>query len=367
VSATPPVGPISSDVPEVSVSSPSRRGALLALGLSAVLALAACSSSGTTTSIPPDATGAIASPATSGPSASVAASPEASPSSAAAFPVTLTDDEGTAVEIPAEPQKIVSLTPATTEILFGIGAGDRVVATDDGSDFPTEAAPLPDVATFDSVDVEKIVALGADLVVAGGLGFSPAESIAQLRELKVPVLVVYAPSVDGVYHDIELLGTATGEATAATELTDTMQAEISGINAAVTSAGQPPRTYYEVGYTDATGQIFAPADQSFVAEMVTLAGADPITTGDPASYEIPLEKLIAADPQLIILGTNPFYMPTPADVKARAGWDVMTAVKNDDIRPVQDTEITRPGPRLPIGLRNLAAAIWPDVSLPAAP
>jgi iron complex transport system substrate-binding protein len=341
------------------------RRALLALGLSAALALAACSSAGTTTTIPPDATGAIASPATSGPSAPAAASPSAT--LAAAFPVTLTDDEGTAVEIAAEPQKIVSLTPATTEILFEIGAGDRVVATDDGSDFPTEAVPLPDVATFDSVDVEKIVALDADLVVAGGLGFSPAASIAQLRELKIPVLVVYAPSVDGVYHDIDLLGSATGETAASTELTDSMQAEISAINAAVTAAGTPPRTYYEVGYTDATGQIFAPADQSFVAEMVTLAGADPITTGDPASYEIPLEKLIAADPQLIILGVNPFYAPTPADVKARAGWDVMTAVKNDDIRTVQDTEITRPGPRLPTGLRNLAAAIWPDVTLPAAP
>ena len=101
--------------------------------------------------------------------------------------------------------------------------------------------------------------------------------------------------------------------------------------------------------------------------MVSLAGADPITTGDPTTYEIPLEKLIAADPELIILGTNAFYMPTPAEVKARAGWDVMTAVKNDDVRIVQDTEITRPGPRLPTGLRNLAAAIWPDVTLPAAP
>ena len=241
-----------------------------------------------------------------------------------------------------------------------------MVATDETSDFPAEATGLTHVATFDSVDVEKIVSLGADLVVAAGLGFNPAESIAQLRELKIPVLVLYAPSVDGVYHDIDLLGSATGETTAATELTDTMQAEISGINAAVTSAGQPPRTYYEVGYSP-TGQIFAPADQSFVAEMVSLAGADPITTGDPATYEIPLEKLIAADPQLIILGTNPFYMPTPADVKARAGWDVMTAVKNDDIRAVQDTEITRPGPRLPTGLRDLAAAIWPDVTLPPAP
>ena len=137
-----------------------------------------------------------------------------------------------------------------------------------------------------------------------------------------------------------------------------MRTEMDAIAAAVAD-GDHPRVFYEVGYTDATGQIFAPADDSFVAEMVTLAGGDAITTGDPASYEIPLETLIEADPQIIVLGVNPFYMPTPEQVAARPGWDVMTAVKDGAIVPVQDTEITRPGPRLPIGLRNLAAAIRP--------
>ena len=78
--------------------------------------------------------------------------------------------------------------------------------------------------------------------------------------------------------------------------------------------------------------------------MVTLAGADAITTGDPNTYAIPLEKLIERDPQVIILGVNPFYSPTPTAVAARPGWDVMTAVKDDTIRPVNDIEITRPGP-----------------------
>jgi iron complex transport system substrate-binding protein len=113
--------------------------------------------------------------------------------------------------------------------------------------------------------------------------------------------------------------------------------------------------------------IYAPADKSFVAEMVTLAGGDTITTGDPNAYEIGLEKLIERDPEVIVLGVNPFYEPTPEEVAARPGWNVMTAVASDDVRTVQDTEITRPGPRLPIGLRNLAGVIRPDVTLPAAP
>ena len=321
--------------------------------------LAACG--GATTSSAPSATITAPSPAP----ASVAPSASAAPS-AAAFPVTLTDDEGTAVDITAEPQKIVSLTPASTEILYALGAGDRIVATDSGSDYPPDAVALPDVADFASVDVEAVVGAEADLVVAGGLGFTPPESIAQLRELGLPVVVLYAPSIDGVYHDIELLGDAVGRATEAVTLVADMRADMDAVSAAVAGAAKP-RTFYEVGYTDTTGEIFGPADTSFVAEMVNLAGGDAITTGDPASYLIPLETLIEQDPEVIVLGVNPFYSPTPEQVSARPGWDVMTAVQGDQVIPVQDIEITRPGPRLPTGLRALAAAIHPDVTLPAAP
>jgi iron complex transport system substrate-binding protein len=334
-----------------------RLGVTLILFAALFGSLAACTNAGAT------ATPSVAPTPTLAPSASP--TPVATP--VAAFPVTVTDDEGTAVDLPAAPQKIVSITPATTEILFELGVSDRIVATDDGSDYPDAAKALPHVATFDKVDVEKVVALEPDLVIAGGLGFTPADSIAKLRSLKVPVVVVYAKSVDGVYADIELLGTATGTADAADALTTKMRTDMQAVSAAVSAAGTKPRVYYEIGYDDTTGAIYAPADDSFVAEMVTLAGAEAITTGDPASYQIPLETLIQRDPQIIVLGTNPFYNPTPASVLQRTGWSAMTAVKTKDVRPVNDIEITRPGPRLPTGLRSLAAAIWPDVTLPPAP
>jgi iron complex transport system substrate-binding protein len=328
-----------------------------------VLVLAACSGAAAPSTAPSAAVADATPPAT--------AAPTPSPSAAPAYPVSLTDDEGTAVTIPAAPKKIVSLTPATTEILFALGAGDRVVATDDGSDVPAEAAALQHVATFSSVDTEKVVAAGADLVIAGGLGFTPADAIAKLRALKIPVLVVYAPSVEGVLKDIDMIGAAVGTPDKATQITDAMRADmkltIDAAAAEATKAGSKARVYYEIGYTDGTGEIFAPADKSFLAEMVTLAGADAITTGDPNTYQISLEKLIERDPQVIILGVNPFYSPTPTAVAARPGWNVMTAVKDDKIRPVNDTEITRPGPRLAAGLRALTTAIWPDISIPPAP
>jgi iron complex transport system substrate-binding protein len=338
---------------------PGRRPALV---VAVVLILAACS--GTAPSTSPSAA-----PASATPVATTATTP--SPSVAAAFPASLSDDEGTSVTIPSAPKKIVSLTPATTEILFALGAGDRVVATDDGSDYPAEAVALPHVATFSAVDTEKVVAAGADLVIAGGLGFTPADAIAKLRSVGIPVLVVYAPSVEGVLKDIEMIGTAIGAPDKATEITGEMRADMKlttdAAAAEATKAGSRERVYYEIGYTDGTGEIFAPADKSFLAELVTLAGADAITTGDPNTYQIPLEKLIERDPQTIILGVNPFYSPTPMAVAARPGWNVMSAVKANKIRAVNDTEITRPGPRLAAGLRALTSAIWPDISIPPAP
>ena len=212
--------------------------------------------------------------------------------------------------------------------------------------------------------------LGADLVVAGGNGFNPPDAIAQLRSVGIPVLVLYAPSVDGVYTDIEKIGDAVGNADEATALTGTMKTEMDAIASAASAAsaaeGTKPRVFYDVGYTDGTGQIYGAAEGSFLAEMVGLLGVDVITS-DPVTYEIPLETLIEKDPQVILLGVNAFYTPTPETVSKRTGWSVLTAVKNGDIRPVQDTEITRPGPRLPTGLRNLAWACTQTSCSPLRP
>src|SRR6476660_10549362 len=133
-----------------------------------ILVLAACSGRAGPSPVASSATAV----ATAAPTATPVATPTATP--VPAFPATLKDDEGTSVTIASAPKRIVSLTPATTEILFGPGAGARVVATDDGSDYPAAAANLKHVATFSSVDTEQVVQLGADLVLAGGLGFTPA-------------------------------------------------------------------------------------------------------------------------------------------------------------------------------------------------
>jgi iron complex transport system substrate-binding protein len=314
-----------------------------------VLALAACS--GTTTTAAPSA--GVGQPASASPAPAVTTPP-------ISYPLTLVDDEGTTVTIPERPTRIVSLTPATTEILFAIGAGSRTVARGAADDYPTVARALPAVASFTGVDTEQIVALRADLVIAGGDGFNPPEAIAKLRSLEIPVVVVYAPTVSAVLDDIRLVGLAADAADAADALAATMDGQIQAISHA-TDDVEPPTVFYEI---DASSKIYTAADQSFLAEMITLAGGIPVTSGSTTSYEIPLEQLIDADPAVVLLG-DAAYGVTADQVAARPGWGVIDAVRKGAIYPVDDVVITRPGPRLVTGLLDLVHAIHPDIDVEA--
>jgi iron complex transport system substrate-binding protein len=311
---------------------------------------------------PPTATATPApAPATA---AATPAPPTTEPTPAAAFPRTLIDDEGTTIEIAAEPRRIISLSPANTEIVFALGAGDRLVGRTDFDDYPPEATALPAVASFTGVFLEQAVNLQPDLVLAAGNNFTPAGDIERMRELGLTVLVVYADTLEQVLADIRLIGQALGADAEADAITRQMETRISEVREATTAIGERPRVFYQIG---SEPEIYAPARDSFIADMVTLAGGEPITTTDPAVFAISVERLIDLDPEVIVLG-DAAYGVCPAQVVQRPGWGSMTAVREGAIRPVDDVIITRPGPRLAEGLAALALAIHPtaDITPPEA-
>lgn len=299
---------------------------------------------GCSTGLPTNATAALPSPTAT--------------AAAASWPRTIVDDEGTSLEFAGPPQRLISLSPANTEIVFALGAGDRLLGGTDYDDFPAAAVDLPDVATFTGVIIEKVVDLAPDLVLAAGNNFTSPADITRLRELGIPVLVVYAPTVDDVLGDIRLIGRAIGADPAAGDITAGMAARIDQVTAAVDGLPQP-RVFYEIG---AEPEIYGPAPDSFVADMVDLAGGEPITTTDPAVFSISLERLVTLDPEVIVLG-DAAYGVCPAGVAARPAWGGMTAVREGALRPVDDTIVTRPGPRLAEGLAALALAIHPTADL----
>jgi iron complex transport system substrate-binding protein len=281
------------------------------------------------------------------------------PTSAPAFPVTLTDDEGTEVTIPAKPDRIVSLTPATTETLFAVGAGHRVVGrVEDLANFPAEAADVPVVATFAGVDVEQIVALEPDLVVSGGAGLTQGAAVEQLRRAGILVLVSYPTTIEEGVASIRTIGAAVGLADDAATLADSIAADLDELAILAAATDTEPRVFYEI---DVTGGIFTPPTDSIYGDMFQLASAQ-LISGD-ANYSISLEELVAADPEVIVLGDGAYGVTADA-VAARAGWGGMTAVKDGRIVAVDDTVVTRPGPRIAEGLRALISAIHPELDLP---
>ena len=205
------------------------------------------------------------------------------------------------------------------------------------------------------------MAAGTDLVIAGGSNFNPPESIAKLRQLGIPTVVIFAKDMSGALADIELMGTAVGRPEEAASIQADIQGAIDEVTAA-TDALDEPRVFYEL---DATNGYFGPAPDYFGTEMIEIAGGDPLTSGTDGVYQIEPEKILEFDPQVVLLG-DAAYGVTPEQVAARPGWDVLSAVKDGAIRPIDDIIVTRPGPRLGDGLRTLALAIHPDLALPGA-
>lgn len=323
------------------------RAPLLLLSALLTLLLAACSAPAAT-QVP-----ASTQPAATTPSASAAPS---------AYPVTVTDDAGTELTLDAPPERIVSLAPSSTEIVCALEACDRLVGVTDFDDYPAEVADIDDVVINAQVDVERVVAAEPDLVIAAGNEITPSAVIAQLVELDLPVLVLYPETLDEVYDDIRLVGTLLDAQGGADELIAGMEDRVDAVVEAVADADRP-RTLYEVFYAE--GSTYTAGEGSFLASLIGLAGGEPVT-GD-AQGLIGAEDLVAADPQLILLGTAS-YDPTLADadaartaVAARPGWADLSAVADGRVVPYTDDIVTtRPGPRIVDGLEALARAIHPD-------
>ena len=296
-------------------------------------------------------------------SACTASSTPSSPSqSSATGSVTLTDDAGREVTLAGPAQRIVSLAPSNTEIVCALDACDRLVGVTDFDNFPTEVVDLPKVVVQTQVDLERLVAAEPDLVLAAGNELTPSSVIERIEDLGVPVLVLYPESLDEVYADIELVGDAIDRRAEANELVDGLRVRVAAVEDAVAGVSAP-LTLYEVFHAE--GTTYTAGEGSFLASLLALAGAEPVT-GD-AEGVMGAEELAAADPELILLGTASYdsALADPAAaldaVRARPGWGELAAVRDGNVIPyLADIVTTRPGPRIVDGLEALARAIHPD-------
>ncbi|MGE5139159.1 MAG: ABC transporter substrate-binding protein [Rudaea sp.] len=274
--------------------------------------------------------------------------------------VTLKDDAGRQVTIAKPPERIISLAPSTTEIVFALGAGQRVIAVDAFSDYPEQAKSLPKVTQGANYNYEQIVSLKPDLVLAAGI--TSPEVIKKLEDLKLTVLVVGAPSQSfaSAESDIELAGKALGAEQLAGQVTQDMEKKIADVKTAVANAKDKPKVYWELDATDPS-KPYAPGTGSFLDDLISLAGGENVTASAGQAYsQVNAEEIIKANPDVIIL-SDAAYGTTPDSVKSRPGWNVIKAVQNDRVLPIDDNLVSRPGPRLADGLEAAARLIHPEL------
>ncbi|MCO8277460.1 ABC transporter substrate-binding protein [Actinoplanes sp. TRM 88003] len=274
-----------------------------------------------------------------------------SPSSAgaASYPVTVGD-----LTLDQRPEKIVSLSATATEMLFAIGAGPQVTAVDDQSNYPAEA-PKTDLSGF-KPNAEAIAAKDPDLVV---LSNDIDKIVAQLDRLKIPVLLVAAAAdLDGTYREIGELGTLTGHQAEAEALNARMKADIEKIVKDVPARATPLSYYYELDPT-----FYSVTSKTFVGSIFSLFGLTNVAdTADPdgakGGYpQLSAEALVKSDPDTIFLADTKCCRQSATTVAARKGWSTITAVKNQQIYPLDDDIASRWGPRTVDLVRAVADAV----------
>lgn len=285
--------------------------------------------------------------------------PEANtPGAAADQELDVLDGLGRTVTLSGPARRVVSLTPAGTEILFAVGAGSQVVGRDMFSDYPAEAASVQDIGgSMGQYNLEAILTLQPDLVLAGGI--NPPELAVSLETLGLTVYFLPNPvALEDMFATLETVGGLTGHRSEAAALVESLQARLAAVDAAILPFSFRPSVYYEL---DATNPAlpYTAGPGTFVDMLIARAGGVNIGSKLEGQWAaISMEQILVADPSIILLG-DAAWGETPEKVAARPGWETLSAVQNGKIFAFDDNLVSRPGPRLVDGLEALVEILHP--------
>jgi iron complex transport system substrate-binding protein len=285
-----------------------------------------------------------------------ACAPQATPTAAAS---TFTDGLGRTVTLNGPAQRIVSLAPSNTEILFAIGAGKQVVGRDQLSDFPEEAKAVTDIgSTFDALNTELIVAQKPDLVLAAEI--NTPEQVKQLENLGLTVYYLKNPTtLEGMYDNLKLVAQMTGHSDEAAKLVDSLKARVEAVDKKIAPLSSKFSAFYELDGTD-PAKPYTAGKGTFITLLIDRAGGYNIASDIDGYPQMSLEQVVAADPAFIILG-DARYGVSPESIAQRPGWENISAVKDGHVVPFNDDLVSRPGPRLVDALEELAKLFRPEL------
>jgi len=283
-----------------------------------------------------------------------ACAPAQTPAPAASF----TDGLGRAVTLPKTPQRIISLAPSNTEILFAVGAGAQVIGRDDFSDYPESAKALPSMGGLGNYNNEQMVALKPDLVLLAEI--NTPEQVKTLESLGLTVYYLNNPkTLEEMYGNLEIVAQLTGHATETATLIQSLKARVAAVDAKIAPLSSRLSVFYELDSTD-PAKPWTAGKGTFITLLLDRAGGTNIAADLDQYPQMSLEQIVAADPAFIILGDS-MWGVTVESVGQRPGWENLSAVKNGKVFPFDDNTISRPGPRLVDGLEALAKLLRPEL------
>jgi iron complex transport system substrate-binding protein len=292
--------------------------------------------------------------------------PNATPtptSSPSELPLTLTDNTNHTITLTAYPQRIVSLAPANTQILFAVGAGDKVIAVTDYDNYPynfsewVKAGNMTSIGSYYDPAIEPIVALNPDLIIAAQGSLDQAT---QLTNLGYKVIALNPITLNDVLGNILLIGKATNHTTDAQTVVNSLQQRIDAVTNAVANSTTKPKVYVEIY----SSPYMSAGQGTFIDGLIKLAGGQNIFENATTQWpEVSVEAIIAQNPDKIVFPTSMGEDLTGSfdTLATREGWSAITAIKNNATYLVNADALNQPGPRQVNALEDLARIIHPEI------
>jgi iron complex transport system substrate-binding protein len=248
----------------------------------------------------------------------------------------------------------VSLAPSNTELLYAVGAGDAVVAVDDYSNYPAEAKNKPKVGGFAQTNIEQVVALAPDVVLATNIHVKTI--VPALEQRGLTVVVIQPSNVAAVLDSVRMVGKIMGKPQKAEELATSLQQRLLAIRQKVQGIAARPKVYVELDPT-----LYTVGPGSFVADMLDIAGGENIAADAKTQWpQLSNETILTDDPAVIMISSMGVD-ETPEQVSARPGWQEISAVKNGRVVVLNPDLTNRPGPRVFDGIEEMARIIHPEL------
>jgi iron complex transport system substrate-binding protein len=270
-------------------------------------------------------------------------------------PGTYTDDMGREVRIEKVPQRIISLAPSHTEILFALGLSDRVIGVTRYCNYPEEAKEKEKIGGFANPDIEKIIALKPDLILA--FGTLQKSLVSELEDKGQTVFWLYPHTVKDILESFERIGKITGKVAAAKQLKERIEERIRVVQENVKDIPEREKvTVFRVMSLDPLGTL---GGDAFQTDIYRLAGGRNIFGNTKKDYfQLDFQTLVTLEPDIIIICGDD-EEKAKAEIKSQKGWENLDAVKTDKIVVISCDLICRPSPRIAETIELLARGFYP--------